>query len=122
MHIAPRDAFLSVAFYQIEAPMLQRWRADMAARPAVFTGVVRKLARRSLAILQPEEWDDALVRMPRGFTSLEGNALAPFFRLRSFVVRRPLEPEAVASPALVERIVALAKDARPLLEYGWRLV
>ena len=122
VHIAPHDAFLSVAFFRIEAPMLQRWRQEMAKRPRVFGGVVRSLARRSLVISPPEEWDDALVRMPRGFTALEPGELGAFFRLRSFVVRRPLEQDDIASPALIERIVEIARDARPLLDFGWRLV
>ena len=95
VHIAPQGAFLSVAFYQIGAPMLQRWREDMAARPRAFGDVVRALARRSLAILPAEQWDDALVRMPRDFTALESSGLAPFFRLRSFVVRRELEADEI---------------------------
>lgn len=122
VHIAPRDAFLSVAFYRVEVPMLRRWRQAMAARPRVFSGVVRALARRSLTIVPADQWDDALVRMPRGFTDLEGSELAPFFRLRSFVVRRSLEPADIASPVLIERVVQLCRDARPLLDFGWQLV
>jgi uncharacterized protein (TIGR02453 family) len=122
VHVAPRDPFLAVAFYQIEAPLLQRWRQEMVARPRLFAGVVRALERRALVISPPEQWDDALVRMPRDFKAMEASDVAPFFRLRSFVVRRPLEADDLASPALVHRIVEMARDARPLLNYGWRLI
>jgi uncharacterized protein (TIGR02453 family) len=121
VHVAPRDAFLAVAFYQVEASLLQRWRQEMAARPRLFTGVVRALARRALAITPPEAWDDALVRMPRDFKAMEASDIATYFRLRSFVVRRPLEAEDLASAALVDRVVEMVRDARPLLDYGWRL-
>ncbi len=94
----------------------------MVTRPRVFTGVVRALERRSLAIRPADQWDDALVRMPRGFTALESSELAPYFHLRSFAVHRPLEPQDIASPVLIERIVRIARDARPLLDFGWRLV
>ena len=122
VHVAPRDAFLSVAFYQIEAPALQRWRREMAERPRDFARVVRALARRSLRILPADQWDDALVRMPRGFAALESSELAEYFHLRSFAVRRPLDPDDLASPVLIRRIVQIARDARPLLDFGWRLV
>lgn len=120
VHVAPRGAFLSVAFYALEAPLLRRWREAMAAEPGVFSGVIRALKRKALTIAPPEEWDDALVRLPRGFKALESSELAPYFRLRSFTVRRALAPADLGSPDLVRRIVEVAADAKPFLNYGWQ--
>ncbi len=122
VHVAPPGSFLAVAFYQLERPMLARWRTDMASRPRAFAGVVRALARRTLTIELPDESDDALARMPRGFAAYEGSELAPYFRLRSFVVRRQLQARDISSAVLVERIVELARESKPLLDFGWRLI
>lgn len=121
VHVAPNRMFFSLAFYNIEKPMLQRWREVMARRPARFTSVVRALARGGHAILPPEEWDDALVRMPRGFQACAGSPLAPYFRLRHFCVRRLLTRADVTSRKMLERAVAFAKEMKPLLDFGWSL-
>jgi len=121
VHVEPKRCFLSVAFYRIERPMLLRWRQAMAARPAAFRRVVRALAARGLTIDGPDVDSDSLARMPRGFEALAESDLAPYFRLRSFCADRALTERDVASRALVDRIVTLARDAKPLLEFGWAL-
>jgi uncharacterized protein (DUF2461 family) len=59
--------------------------------------------------------------MPRGFEDHAGSELAPYFRLRSFCADRKLADADVRSPELVDRIVGLARDAKPLLAFGWAL-
>ncbi len=121
VHIEPGASMLAVAFYLIEAPMLARWRTEMARRPARFTRVLAALAKRGLVIDGPEAWDDSLKRMPRGFEDQAESELAPYFRLRSFCARRKLSDADVSSAALVDAIVAIARDAKPLLDFGWSL-
>jgi uncharacterized protein (TIGR02453 family) len=121
IHIQPKRSFLSVAFYRIEKPMLQRWRAAMAADPARFTRVLRALEKKHLRIIPPEDDEDSLARMPRGFEACAQSPLAPYFRLKNFCTHVELEDREVASPALVARIVSLARDSKPLLDYGWSL-
>ncbi len=118
VHVAPAQAYLAAAFYGLEAPLLQRWREAMAADPRAFVKILRALERRALPLLGPSEWDDSLVRMPRGFAAMEASELAPYFRLRSFTVRRTVASEDVLSAAFVDRIVELARDAKPLFDYG----
>jgi uncharacterized protein (DUF2461 family) len=101
--------------------MLARWRREMAQHPARFTRVVAALAKRGLAIDGPDEWDDSLKRMPRGFEAYAQSELAPYFRLRSFCARRTLTDRAVSTPELIDAIVAIARDAKPLLDFGWSL-
>jgi uncharacterized protein (TIGR02453 family) len=121
VHVQPGASFLSIAFYRIERPMLQRWRAAMASRPAAFARVVRALEKKGIPLIGPEDDEDSLARMPRGFEAQVGSELAPYFRLRNFCVHCELTDADVSSPALVTRMVALARDAKPLLEFGWSL-
>jgi uncharacterized protein (TIGR02453 family) len=121
IHVAPGGSFLSVAFYRIDKAMLRRWRERMAARPASFARVVRALAARGLEIEGPEASDDALIRMPRGFEAHAGAELARYFRLRSFCADRALADGDLRTRALVDRVVELARDAKPLLAFGWAL-
>jgi uncharacterized protein (TIGR02453 family) len=121
VHVEPKRSFLSVAFYRIEKPMLARWRGAMATRPAAFRRVVAALAKRGLAIIGPDEDEDSLARMPRGFEALADSELAPYFRLKSFCVHRDLADSDVTSPELVAQIVKIARDAKPLLDFGWSL-
>ena len=51
IHVAPKGAFLSLAFYDLDPALLQRWRVAMAAEPKAFAGVIRKLARTKLQII-----------------------------------------------------------------------
>ncbi len=121
IHVQPGRSFLSIAFYRIEKPMLQRWRASMAADPARFTRVLRALEKKQLAVIPPDEDEDSLARMPRGFEACATSPLAPYFRLRNFCTHLALEDREVASPDLPARIVRLARDAKPLLDFGWSL-
>jgi uncharacterized protein (TIGR02453 family) len=122
VHIEPGDSHFTLAFYNIERPMLQRWRRDMAVRPARFRRVVQALTRRGYSIMPPSDWDDALKRMPRGFEEYAGSDLAPYFRLRSFCVRCELNAREVGSRAMLERAVAFVRDLRGLLDFGWSLI
>ncbi|HMD03519.1 MAG TPA: DUF2461 domain-containing protein [Candidatus Baltobacteraceae bacterium] len=121
VHVEPRASYFAVAFYRIERTMLQRWRADMARSPARFLAVLRALGRAGLRIDEPGDRRDALTRMPRGFERYAQSELAPYFKLRSFVVHRPLLQREVTSPALVAQAVAFTRATMPLLEFGWRL-
>ncbi len=121
IHVAPMGSFLSVAFYRIEKPMLERWRRAMLARPAAFARVLAHLERRGIPLQGPTDDPDALARMPRGYDAEAAGALAPYFRLRSFCADRALAADDIRSPALVRRIVEFARDAKPLLDFGWSL-
>jgi uncharacterized protein (TIGR02453 family) len=121
IHIQPKESFLSIAFYRIEKPMLARWRASMAADPARFTRVLRALEKHRLRLIPPEDDEDSLARMPRGFEAHASSPLAPYFRLRNFCTHVDLDDREVTSPTLLARIVDLARAAKPLLEFGWSL-
>ena len=121
IHIAPEGAFLSLAFYDLDKALLQRWRIAMAEEPKPFTAVIRRLARAQLAIIPPDEEEDSLQRMPRGFNHLAETPLGPYFRLRHFLVHEDLNASTISSRRLVERSVSFVERGLPLLAYGWRL-
>lgn len=116
VHIAPKASFVAAAFYQLDREPLQRWREAMAANPRRFQAVVRALERNHIAL---GEREDALKRMPRGFEALGESAIAPYFKLSSFIVSRQLSDDDVTGRGLVAESVGLTKQAKPLLEYGW---
>lgn len=121
VHVQPKRSFLSVAFYRIEKPMLQRWRTEMAARPKRFLRVVDTIEKHGLAFEGPDRSEDPLVRVARGFEAHAGTPIAPYLRLRSFCADRQLTDDEVRAPELVDLIVDTARAAKPLLAYGWAL-
>jgi len=119
VHVSPNASFVAAAFYQLDREPLQRWREAMAADPKRFQTVMRALERNGVAISKQE---DALKRMPRGFEALAQSPLAPYFKLNSFMVSRELSDDDVMDKGLVAECVGLARQAKPLLEYGWNVL
>ena len=118
VHIQPKKSFLAIAFYQLEKEQLLRWRTAMAKDPKRFQSMLRALERNGLKISEESE---SLKRMPRGFEAHADSPIAKYFRLGSFTVGERLSDKDVSSGRLVDRMVALAKKAKPLLEYGHSL-
>ncbi len=115
IHIQPKQSFIAVAFYQLEKPELLRWRTAMAKNPTRFQTMLRALERNGLTLSVEHE---SLKRMPRGFEAHAGSPIERYFRLGSFTVGEQLSDKDVTNRRLVDRIVAVAKRAKPLLEYG----
>jgi uncharacterized protein (DUF2461 family) len=59
--------------------------------------------------------------MPRGFEAYADGSIAKYFRFPSFIVSETLSDEDIGSARLIDRMVSLAKRAKPLLDYGWSL-
>jgi uncharacterized protein (TIGR02453 family) len=121
IHVAPKGAFLSLAFYDLHPALLQRWRVAMAEDPKAFAAVIRQLSRAKLQVIPPDEEEDALRRMPRGFAHLAQTPIGPYFRLRHFLIHDDLDSATLGSRRLVERAVTFVVRGLPLLTYGWRL-
>jgi uncharacterized protein (TIGR02453 family) len=115
VHIEPKKSFMAIAFYHLDKPVLLRWRTAMADNPKRFQAMLLSLKRNGLAI---SEEGESLKRMPRGFEAHADSPIAKYFRLSSFLVSERLSDKDVTSAGLVYRMVALAKKAKPLLEYG----
>ena len=121
IHVTPSEPFLSLAFYDLHPMLVNRWRTSMAQEPKKFAAVIRALGRSKMRLIPPDEEEDALQRMPRGFTHLTKAPLGPYFRLRHFLVHEDLDTAALFSRRLVERCVRFIERGLPLLRFGWGL-
>jgi uncharacterized protein (TIGR02453 family) len=115
IHIQPKQSFMAIAFYQLDKEPLLRWRTAMAKNPKRFQSMLRALQRNGVKISDDSE---SLKRMPRGFEAHADSPIAKYFRRGSFIVSERLSDKDVSSRRVIQRMVALAKKARPLMEYG----
>ena len=76
-------------------------------------------AARLEAAGNPLSSDQRLSRPPRGFETAKGTAVADYVCWKSFTTHAGLSDAEMQSPAVVDRIVAFAQAALPLLEWGW---
>ncbi len=115
VHIEPGKSFMGVAYYQLDAPQLQRWRTAMANDPAKFSAMLRALERNGLGLSHEHQ---ALKRMPRGFEAHADSAIADYFKLGSFIVSQKLADSDLTDRRLIEKIVTFVKKAKPFMTYG----
>ena len=114
-HIAPEGCFTAAGFYDPAPETLARLRGAMARAPKAWKQMLAKLEKIGLA----PSADYALKRNPRGFEEVEDEAILAALRFKSIVVTRPLAEARLASPELTGDLVAFARDALPLLTWGW---
>ena len=98
-----------------EPDQLGRLRGAAARAPKSFKAMTAKLRKAGLALSD----EDALKRAPRGFETIDDAEIAAAIRLRSLICLRPVAAAAIASPALAADFCAFARDALPLLTWGW---
>jgi uncharacterized protein (TIGR02453 family) len=113
-HLSPEECFFAAGFYQPESDQLARLRAA-AASPKPFKAMTAKLKKAGLSLSA----EDSLKRAPRGFEAIDDPEIVAAMRLKSMVCVRPVAEAAIASPALAEDFCAFARDALPLLKWGW---
>jgi uncharacterized protein (TIGR02453 family) len=114
IHIDPKGSFVAAGFYCPEPPTLLALRQGLVAQPAGWAKVERALLKTDL----PLSTDESLVRVPRGFEEAP-EKLAGVLKLKNWVVQRELSAADISRPSLVDQIVTLARDAKPLLNFGW---
>ncbi len=117
LHFAPERSFVAAGVWQPDRTLLQAWRAAMISKPEEIERVAASLKRKKLEL----DSEYSLSSMPRGLGNFAGSPIAPFLRLTSFVMARTIERDACHSPKLVDKIVTFALDAKPLLEFGWKV-
>ncbi len=118
IHVAVEGCFAAAGFYHLEPDQLARVRAGMVRAPKAWKQTLTKLDKKGLA---PSS-EYAMKRNPRGFEAVEDEEIAAALRLKSIIAVRPLAADRLASAALVDDLVIFAKDALPLLEWGWSAV
>jgi uncharacterized protein (TIGR02453 family) len=118
VHITPGESFIVAAFYQLDTPLVARWRRAIADDPKRFRAMLRALEKSGLRVTKPDEHEGSLKRVPPGFAAVPED-VADYLRLKSFNSSRTLTDKEVTSPRLVEIAARFAKDALPLFRYGW---
>jgi uncharacterized protein (TIGR02453 family) len=114
-HLSPEECFFAAGFHQPEPDQLARLRAAVARSPKAFKAMTAKLKRAGLSLSA----EDSLKRAPRGFEAIDDPKIAAAMRLKSMVCLRPASEASIASPELVDDFCAFARDALPLLKWGW---
>jgi uncharacterized protein (TIGR02453 family) len=114
VHVGTEGSFAAVAWWQPDKALIERMRRAIAERPAEFRGMVGRLAREGLVLSD----EDRMKRAPRGFEQVAEPDLAEAVRNRHFIVRQPIDPGRITSPALADDLAAFAIAARPLLDWG----
>ncbi len=114
-HLSPEECFFAAGFYMPEPDQLGRLRGAAARAPKAFKTMTAKLKKAGLALSA----EDALKRAPRGFEAIDDPEIASAIRLKSLICLRPVAAATIASPALADDFCAFARDALPLLKWGW---
>lgn len=116
IHIDPAGCFAAAGWYMPEPGTLAKLRAAIVKSPKAYGAMEAALAKAKLKLSD----DYTLKRTPRGFEQVTDPDLLVAVKRTGFVVSRPLEDADLARPVLAARIVAFAKDALPLLQFGWK--
>ena len=116
IHIEPGGCFAAAGFYDPEPESLARFRAAMTGAPPVWKRMLGALAKTDLAL----SGEYAMKRNPRGFEDIDDKTTQTAVRLKSLVVRRALPDARLASPQLADELLAFARDAKSLLDWGWK--
>jgi uncharacterized protein (TIGR02453 family) len=114
-HLSPEECFFAAGFHLPDPDKLARLRAAAARAPKPFKAMTAKLRKAGLSLSA----EDALKRAPRGFEAIDDPEIAAATRLKSLICLRPVGETAIASPALADDFCAFARDALPLLRWGW---
>ena len=115
LQLGPDACFVAAGFHAPEPGPLGAFRDGILGQPDRWRAVVADLHRNGQRLVR----DDALTRLPRGYTADQVGDLGDDIRLKSFVVTLPLDTATVTSEALVGVVLKFALDSRPLLEFGW---
>lgn len=115
IHVDPEGCFTAAGFWRPEPDQLLALRRAIAKDTKAFRAVLTKLKKAGLALGD----GNPLSRLPKGFEGVEDEQAGRAIRMRNIVVRRPIADTAMFSPGLVGEIAAFARDAEPLLRFGW---
>jgi len=114
-HLSPEECFFAAGFHQPEPAALGKLREAAARSPKAFKTMIAKLRKAALALSD----EDALKRTPRGFEAVDDPDILAAVRQRHFICVRPLSEKEISDPALADSFCVFARDALPLLAWGW---
>jgi uncharacterized protein (TIGR02453 family) len=115
LHLEPDESMVAAGFWHPEPDLLTRLRRAMLADSDGFAAIAERLEASGT----PLSSDQRLSRPPRGFDGAKGTAVADYVCWKSFTTHAGLSDAEMQSSAVVDRIIAFARAAVPLLEWGW---
>ena len=115
LHVAPGGSMVAAGFWHPEADLLTRLRRAVLDDPDGFLTIAGRLEAAGYPLSSAER----LSRLPRGFETAKGTAVADYVCWKSFIAHAALSDAEMQSPMLVDHIVGFARTALPLLEWGW---
>lgn len=116
VHIDPKRCFTAAGWYSPEPETLAQLRATIVKSPKAYLAMEDALAAKKLSF--SDEW--SLKRLPKGFEDIANDRIAAAIKRKGLVVSRDLSPKDIATPKLIDTLVAFTKDAEPLLKFGWK--
>ena len=108
------SSFMALGFYGPEPDDLDALRQAIVASPKAWAKTEAALQKAGLALSR----EHALSRVPKGFEAHAGSKLADVLRLKSLVVRRPIEPDMLFTPGLIDEVIGFARAGEELLSFG----
>ena len=114
-HLSPEECFGAAGFYHPEPQDLARMRRAIVREPAAYRRMVAALAKADLALSD----DDAAKRASAEFAAVTEPDLLAAVRRKSMYCVRPIKEAQIYKPTLVAAMLEFAKDALPLLNWGW---
>jgi uncharacterized protein (TIGR02453 family) len=118
LHFAPGESMVAAGFWHPRPDLLARLRRAIIADPDGFLDMAAALERAG----HPLYSDDRLSRPPRGFEIAKGTPIEDYVGWKSFTAHAALSDAELQSPAAVGRVVAFARSAMPLLDWGWAAI
>jgi uncharacterized protein (TIGR02453 family) len=118
IHVAPEECFTAAGFYWPEPEELARLRRAIVRAPKPYAKMLAALDKAGLEL--SSEYD--VSRPPREFADATDPVVVAALKKKSFICSRSIRATRLKSPALVDDLVAFAKDARPLLDWGWAAI
>lgn len=117
VHVEPGASFLGAGFWAPEAPLLRRWRERLAGDPAGWLAAVAEVEAAGLTV----GGYSSLRRMPRGYESFADSDVAEALRWKGAVATQKVDDADVQRPDFGAQVVAFARAALPLLDWGWAI-
>jgi len=117
VHVEPDACFLAAGFYHPEVKYLRPVRETIVDNPDGFERMLATMEERGLPV---GPGGDMLTGMPRGFADHRDTPIADYLRWENYLIRRPLDDEALKQPAFTDEVLQMARASQPLLQYVWQ--
>ncbi len=114
VHVEPGASFAAAGVYKPPVKWLRPVRRLMARRPGWFDAVRAEVEGAGLEVTPAGH---TLAGMPRGFAAHRDEPVAEVLRWETIIARRALSRADVQSTGLADRVVEVARAARPLVRF-----